>query len=98
MGLVFFLFVIVTEDLTLQMASSRPLVPLEAHSLATAQLMGRSSPSSISEWAGAPRHSTTHFFLRRPPPLRVGKALIDNPLANARVCPAWTVPHFRRRR
>ena len=59
------LFVIVTDDLTLRVASSRPLVPrvaVEAHSLATAQLMGRSSPSSISERAGAPRHSITHFF------------------------------------
>ena len=58
-------FCLSSSHLTLQMASSRPLVPrvaVEAHSLATAQLMGRSSPSSISERAGAPRHGTTHFF------------------------------------
>ena len=63
MGLVFFFF-IVTDVLALQMASSRPVpqVAVEAHSLTAAQLMGRSSPSSISEGACAPRHSTIFYF------------------------------------
>ena len=63
MGLVFFFFFIVTDVLSLQMASSRPVpeVAEEAHSLTAAQLMGRSSPSSISEGARAPRHSTIFF-------------------------------------
>ena len=59
---VFSLFVIVTDDLTLRVASSRPLVrrvAVEAHSLATAQLMGRSLPCSISE--RGMRTETQHF-------------------------------------
>ena len=60
-GLAFLLYFIVTDVLALQMASSRPVpqVAVEAKSFTAAQMMGRSSPSSISEGARAPRHSTT---------------------------------------